>query len=72
MARALLALLIEIASRDPALEQIHLAVTSAQPAAGRLYRSAGFETYGVERRGLKVGETYLDHDQMALRLGPKT
>lgn len=69
--RALLARLLELASRDSSLEQILLAVATTQSAARQLYRSFGFQTYGTEPAALKVGTTYLDEDHMILRLGRK-
>jgi ribosomal protein S18 acetylase RimI-like enzyme len=66
--RALLAHLIETATQDASLEQILLAVTTTQEAANQLYRSLGFETFGVEPGALKVGSTYVDEQQMVLRL----
>jgi len=41
---------------------------SGQEAARSLYLSLGFTTYGVEPRGLKVGERYFDDENMVLRL----
>jgi len=38
-------------------------------AARALYRSAGFEVFGVERRSLRVGTRDLDEEHMALDLG---
>jgi hypothetical protein len=43
-------------------------VVGGQIAAKTLYRSLGFETYGVEPRGLKVGDDYLDVEHMVLLL----
>jgi len=40
-----------------------------QAVARKLYRSLGFETFGVEDRALKVGETYLKEEYMVLRFG---
>ncbi|WAH39296.1 GNAT family N-acetyltransferase [Alicyclobacillus dauci] len=48
------------------VEQILLSVVSTNDAALRLYESVGFQTFGVERRALKVGETYLDELHMAV------
>lgn len=50
------------------LEQIYLGVVTTQTAARALYRSRGFEVYALVRRGLKVGDTYLDEDGMVLWL----
>ena len=66
--RALLTTLLERAKRDPSLEQILLAVATCQDAPQQLYRKLGFETYGTEPNALKVGSTYIDEDQMVLRL----
>ena len=63
------------------LEQLHATVTVGNQAARQLYRSLGFQTYGREPRGLKVGETYFDQELLVLllrdlprprRSGPRT
>ncbi len=66
--RALIAALIEGAKQDPSLVQIQLSVATTQDAAKQLYRSFGFEIYGTEPRALKVGATYVDENQMILRV----
>jgi GNAT superfamily N-acetyltransferase len=38
------------------VEEICLTVVASNAAAHRLYRAAGFEQYGLERRALRVGE----------------
>lgn len=68
LGRALLAGLLERARQDASLEQILLAVATSQHAAVALYRSFGFETYGMEPRALKVGSTYVDEEHMILRI----
>jgi RimJ/RimL family protein N-acetyltransferase len=50
------------------VEEIGLTVVASNQAAHRLYSAAGFEPYGLERRGLKVGDAYYDHVLMALPL----
>jgi RimJ/RimL family protein N-acetyltransferase len=50
------------------VEEICLTVVASNQAAHRLYSAAGFEPYGLERRGLKVGDAYYDHVLMALPL----
>jgi RimJ/RimL family protein N-acetyltransferase len=60
--------LVELASRELTLEQIHLSVASSQPGAKRLYQSQGFETYGTEPHAMKVNGEYCDEDHMVLRL----
>jgi ribosomal protein S18 acetylase RimI-like enzyme len=66
--RALLGALLERIRACPGVEQVSLTVVSGQEAAKALYRSLGFETFGLERHGLKIGERYLDNEHMALRL----
>jgi RimJ/RimL family protein N-acetyltransferase len=52
------------------VEEICLTVVASNTAAHRLYRAAGFEQYGLERRALKVGDAYHDEMLMALQLHP--
>jgi ribosomal protein S18 acetylase RimI-like enzyme len=66
--KALMTRAIAHAASLPGLVQIHLAVVSTQDAPRHLYRSLGFEVYGVEPRALKVGDRFLDEDLMILRL----
>jgi ribosomal protein S18 acetylase RimI-like enzyme len=65
------ALLVEAIARARAmagLEQLVLAVTTHNAAARGLYAALGFESYGVERHALKVGDRYFDEDLMVLWL----
>ena len=66
--RSLLLESIRRASACEGLEQINLAVVSDNRPAKELYRSLGFETYGVEKRALKHNGQYYDEDFMVLRL----
>lgn len=66
--RQLIDALLKKASGDPSLEQILLAVSSRQANARRLYRSFGFETFGIEPRALKIANEYVDEEHMILRL----
>jgi ribosomal protein S18 acetylase RimI-like enzyme len=50
------------------LEQLHATVTRGNHAAHELYRRLGFQTYGLEPRGLKVGDRYLDQELLVLLL----
>jgi ribosomal protein S18 acetylase RimI-like enzyme len=50
------------------LRQVSLLVVTANRAAVRLYESAGFETFGLERDAFYVGEAYYDVAYMALKL----
>jgi ribosomal protein S18 acetylase RimI-like enzyme len=68
-AREMLQVLLDRAIRTEGIEQIMLAVATTQDAACKLYRSLGFETFGLEKRALKVGDRYIDEQHMALYLG---
>ena len=68
LGRALLWALLERIRACPGVEQVSLTVMAGQDAARALYRSLGFESYGIEPRGLKVGGRYLDNEHMLLRL----
>jgi ribosomal protein S18 acetylase RimI-like enzyme len=68
--RALLERLLETAKQDATLEQILISVATTQTAARELYRSLGFESYGIQPAALKIGSTYVDEDHMILRPGP--
>ena len=51
------------------LEVLRLTVVEGNAAAHRLYEAAGFETYGIERRALRLGPArWLDEELMALDL----
>ena len=66
--RALVSALLEKVKTLPRLEQVNLTVSSRQIAAKTLYRSLGFETFGIERAAFKIGEQYFDEEYMVLRL----
>jgi ribosomal protein S18 acetylase RimI-like enzyme len=66
--RALFSALLEKVKTLPGLEQVNLTVSSHQVAAKTLYRSLGFETFGVERAALKIGDQSFDEEYMVLRL----
>lgn len=67
--RALLAGVIAQARAWPGVEQLQLGVMTENEAARALYRSVGFEVFGVERRSLRVGPRDLDEEHMVLDLG---
>ena len=69
-AHEMLRALLERAAKIRGIEQIMLSVATTQIAAVRLYRSFGFESYGCERRALKVGDRYVDEEHMVLYLDP--
>jgi ribosomal protein S18 acetylase RimI-like enzyme len=70
--RRLMETLLACAMHIPGLEQIHLAVTSAQAPAAGLYRSLGFEPFAREVKALKLGERYIDEDFFVLWLPGKS
>lgn len=60
--------LIDRARNCEGLEQINLAVVSDNETAKKLYKSVGFELYGLERKALKFNDQYFDEDLMVLKL----
>jgi ribosomal protein S18 acetylase RimI-like enzyme len=68
VARALVQAMIDHAKQQR-LEQLHLAVVTTALPARNLYRSLGFQTYGLAPRTLKFGEHYWDEELMMLDLG---
>lgn len=52
----------------PGLEQLQLSVAVEGRTARSLYAAFGFESYGCERRALKLGDRYVDTELMALHL----
>lgn len=70
--QALLEALIARVRRYGGLEHVSLVVMSKQAAAQCLYRRLGFRTSCKERRTMKVGDRYLDQEQMVLGLEPRS
>jgi len=66
--RALLLALLERIKTMPGLVQVSLTVSSRQVAAKTLYRSLGFESFGIEPASLKIGDRYFDEEHIVLRL----
>jgi ribosomal protein S18 acetylase RimI-like enzyme len=64
--KALLTALIERARQLPDLDAILLSVAPTQVAAQKLYTSLGFESYGLERAALRVGDQFIDENYMQL------
>ena len=64
IASALLADVIGRLRSNPDLLQATLAVSSVQVSAMKLYRAAGFESFGLERAALKVGDEFVDEHWM--------
>ncbi|MGE0711846.1 MAG: N-acetyltransferase family protein [Planctomycetota bacterium] len=69
-ARALVSGLIAHARGVAGLLQLNLEVVTEQTAALALYRSLGFERYGLERRALVVSGRALDEELLVLPLAP--
>ncbi len=66
VAKLLLQALIERAKTYPNVKKLNLSVMTTQQAAKKLYTSLGFEVYGLERKALKLGEDYIDAEDMVL------
>ena len=66
--KVLLEAAITYARTLPQLEKINLSVVLTNREARRLFISLGFETYGLERRALKLHEQYFDQEHMTLWL----
>ena len=66
--KALLEAAIAHAKTLPQLEQINLSVVLTSREARHLFISLGFETYGLERRALKLRDRYFDQELMTLHL----
>ncbi len=56
-------------ARDAGIEQLTLTVTQDNAAARALYAAAGFVTFGVEPRAVKVAHRYYAKEHMVLSLG---
>ena len=66
LGRAVVARVIEHARAH--VVQLHAAVVTSNEAARRLYRSLGFEPYGLEPRGLACDGLYFDQELLVLML----
>jgi ribosomal protein S18 acetylase RimI-like enzyme len=56
-------------AREEGIEQLTLTVTQTNHAARRLYAAAGFVTFGIEPRAIRVGSVYFAKEHMQLLLG---
>ena len=65
---ALLEAAVTVARTLPGLQRVHLSVSVTRQAARSLYKSVGFQSWGTEPGGLKIGERYLDQEHMILQL----
>ena len=64
----LLAHVVDNARRERGLEQLVLTVTETNAAARALYERAGFRSFGIEPRAIRVGDTYFGKNHMILHL----
>ncbi len=64
--RLMTALLAE--ARQAGLSILQLSVTVGNEPARRIYRAIGFQSYGIERRALRIGDRFVDEELMALDL----
>ncbi|PAD82688.1 GNAT family N-acetyltransferase [Niallia circulans] len=56
-------------SRDlQGIEQVYLAVVAENAAAKKVYQAFGFETYGIDRKAIKINGKYYDEELMVLFL----
>ncbi|MGE3920449.1 MAG: N-acetyltransferase family protein [Gammaproteobacteria bacterium] len=62
----LMSAIIRQASKS--LSQLHCMVVASNKQALALYKKFGFEKYGTESNGLKVGDVYYDLHLLALKL----
>ncbi|WNS76343.1 GNAT family N-acetyltransferase [Bacillus sp. DTU_2020_1000418_1_SI_GHA_SEK_038] len=66
--KQLISAAIEKAKELNEIEQIYLTVEATNEAAKKLYHSFGFETFGRDKRALKIGDLYFDEEHMVLYL----
>ncbi|MBM6617952.1 GNAT family N-acetyltransferase [Bacillus suaedaesalsae] len=68
IARMLMTAAINKAKEIEEIKQVYLTVTSSNDPAKNLYKSLGFQTYGIDKNGLKIEDTYYDDELMVLVL----
>jgi RimJ/RimL family protein N-acetyltransferase len=68
LARGLLQAAIDYARNEARVEQLVLTVTRTNQAAAKLYKAAGFVTFGLEPRAIKVDGEYFDKEHMIVFL----
>jgi ribosomal protein S18 acetylase RimI-like enzyme len=66
IAKSLMRTAIQRAKSIPGLEMLLLTVGVGQPAPRKLYESLGFRSFGIEPRGLKIGNESHDEENMVL------
>jgi ribosomal protein S18 acetylase RimI-like enzyme len=68
LGKSLMIELIRKVKKCDGVEQINLTVVSENDSAKKLYKSLGFEVYGIERKALKFNGQYFDEDLMVLNI----
>jgi RimJ/RimL family protein N-acetyltransferase len=68
LGRKLIAELVSNAAAVPDIQQINITVTAANERARQLYRSMGFEPWGLERRALWIEGQFYDDEHMVMFL----
>ncbi len=66
IARRLLLEVINQCKNLPGIELLHLGVDPSNKPVVKLYESVGFTKWGSELHALKIGNEYVDEDQMVL------
>jgi ribosomal protein S18 acetylase RimI-like enzyme len=66
--KALVRAAIAYARTLAGLEQINISVVLTSKEAHNLFKSVGFQTYGLEKRSLKFRDKYFDQELMVLYL----
>ncbi len=66
ISKSLMQAAIQRAKSIPGVEMLLLTVAVDQPAPRKLYASLGFRSFGVEPRGLKIGDDSHDEENMVL------
>lgn len=64
--RKLIGEIVANAAAVPGIQQINITVTAANERARQLYRSMGFEPWGLERRALWIDGSFYDDEHMVL------
>jgi GNAT superfamily N-acetyltransferase len=64
--KSLMQAAIQRAKSIPCLEMLLLTVGVGQPVPRKLYESLGFRSFGIEPRGLKIGNESHDEENMVL------
>lgn len=68
VAKQLLKATIEKSRDLQGIEQVYLAVVAENRVAKKVYRAFGFETYGIDRKAIKINGKYYDEELMVLYL----